>query len=296
MIKKTSLYVKFLIVSMFCLTSCVSGCASTANNSKPEREILPRDSFVQIRHSIELEGCGLDPTTKEKRCQKAVMRYVSSGSFVFHSEVSQGVSYVLTAGHSCKNKFPKKRNINGFEVINKGSKFVAVSLNGFSHPAEVIQINERFDLCLMRVRDVFRNPPTLKLADKEPIRDETVTNMAAPHGLFWMNTVLIFKGEFSGYHKQGYSVYTIPTKPGSSGSPVLNKDNKMIGVIFAGYPRIETVALSSPLIAIKVFLKKAIAKGEMKLWEKDNTPKVDTQVDRLWIKKMQTKLDEVFGQ
>jgi hypothetical protein len=49
-------------------------------------------------------------------------------------------------------------------------------------------------------------------------------------------------------------------------------------------------------VAIKVFLKKAIAQGEMDLWEKDNTPKVDTQVDRIWIKKMQTKLDEVFGQ
>mgnify|MGYP003148231793 CR=1 FL=1 len=294
--KKTSLYVKFLIVSMFCLTSCVSGCASSSLNAGAEKEILPRHSFVQIRHAVELEGCGLDPISKEKRYKKAVMRYVSSGSFVFHSEVSRGVSYVLTAGHSCKNRFPKKQNINGFEVNNKGSKFVAVSLNGFKHPAEVVQINERFDLCLMRVKDVFRNPPVMKLADKEPTRGETVSNMAAPHGLFWMNTVLIFKGQFSGFHREGYSVYTIPTKPGSSGSPILNKNNKLIGLIFAGYQTIETVALSSPLVAIKVFLKKAIAKGEMQLWEKDNTPKVDTQVDRLWIKKMQTKLDEVFGQ
>jgi hypothetical protein len=35
--------------------------------------------------------------------------------------------------------------------------------------------------------------------------------------------------------------------------------------------------------------------GEMRLWEKNNEPRVNTQVDRLWIQKMKTKLNEVFG-
>ena len=295
MMKKSPIYVKFLILSLLLMTSCVSGCVTFKKNSNAEEEILPRRAFVQIQHSVEVEGCGIDPDTKKERCQKAVMQYVSSGAYVFHSEVSQSTSYVLTAGHSCESKFPKSQIIEGFRVENKGSKFKTVDLNGFKHEAKVIMINRRFDLCLLQVSNVIMNPPTLKIADKEPKRGETVTNMAAPHGLFWTGTVLIFKGQFSGYHDRGYSVYTIPTKPGSSGSPIINKENKLVGVIFAGYRTIENVGLSSPLVAIKVFLKKAIAKGEMELWEESNQPRLNTQIDRIWIQEMKHKLNKVFG-
>ena len=293
--KKTTIYVKLLIVGMLCLTSCVSGCTTINIRNKPVEEILPRQSFVQIQQAAEIEGCGVDPVTKEKKCQKAVLRYVSSGAYVFHSEVSQGTSYVLTAGHSCQSKIPKEQNIDGFKVINKGSTFKAIDLNGFQHEAEVVNINTRFDLCLLRVSNVITNPPVLEVADKEPRRGETVVNMAAPHGLFWPGTVLIFKGQFSGYHNRGFSVYTIPTKPGSSGSPILNSDNKLVGVIFAGYSMMENIGLSSPLVAIKVFLKKSIAMGEMKLWENNNSPRLNTQIDRIWIEKMKAKLEQTFG-
>ena len=94
MIKKSSLYVKFVILSLLLLTSCVSGCVTINGKSTNSKEILPRHAFVQIKHSVEVEGWGLDAKTKEEKCQKAVMQYVSSGAYVFHSEVSLGTSYV----------------------------------------------------------------------------------------------------------------------------------------------------------------------------------------------------------
>ena len=68
-----------------------------------------------------------------------------------------------------------------------------------------------------------------------------------------------------------------------------------MGVIFAGYPMIENVGLSSPLVAIRVFLKQAIAKGEMRLWEAGKKPRINTKVERLWIEEMKTKLEGTFG-
>ena len=69
-----------------------------------------------------------------------------------------------------------------------------------------------------------------------------------------------------------------------------------MGVIFAGYPMIENVGLSSPLIAIRVFLKKSIALGEMKLWEKDNKTKINNKADRLWIQEMKSKINQIFSE
>ena len=87
MIKKSPIYVKFLILSLLLLTSCVSGCVTINNKGPATEEILPRHAFVQIQHSVEVEGCGINPETKKEKCQKAVMQYVSSGAYVFHSEV-----------------------------------------------------------------------------------------------------------------------------------------------------------------------------------------------------------------
>jgi len=293
MIKKYSIYALFCL-SVALITSCTSGCA-TMSPSTVSQTKLPRKAFVQVQQSVELEGCGLDPESKKEKCQQVTMRSVSSGAYVFISEVADDVAYVLTAGHSCTSRSPKEQIVDGFRIKNLGSSFVVVDLDGSKHKAEVVHITTRYDLCLLRVYNVLIKPPVLRPAPNRPRIGDAAINLAAPHGLYWTNAVLIFKGTFSGYHTRGYSMYTIPTKPGSSGSPILNKKNQLIGVIFAGYPIMENIGLSSPLVAIKIFLKKSVARGEMKIWEENNDSKKDTTITRTWMEEMKTKLDLVFG-
>ena len=294
MMKKYSIYALFFIL-VASITSCTSGCV-TISSSKIAQNRLPREAFVQVQQAVELEGCGIDPETKEEKCQEATMRSVSSGAYVFISEVADDIAYVLTAGHSCTSRAPKEQMIGGFRIKNLGSSFKIVDLDGLEHEGEVVFVTTRYDLCLLKVYNVLLKPPILRAAKKAPTIGDEATNLAAPHGLYWTNTVLTFKGIFSGYHPKGYSVYTIPTKPGSSGSPILNSENKLIGVIFAGYPVMENIGLSSPLIAIRIFLKKSIARGEMKMWEENSNLKKDTTIIRNWAKEMKTKLDQVFGE
>ena len=185
MIKKYPICVLFCLLVTF-ITSCASGCVSI-NSSGGLSKKLPREAFVQVQQAVGLEACGLDITTKEEKCQKVTMRSVSSGAYVFISEVVEDVAYVLTAGHSCARKSPKEQMVNGFKIKNLGSSFTIVDLDGSKHKGEVVKLTTRYDLCLLRVHNILKKPPILSPARTAPLIGEVVTNMAAPHGLYWPN-------------------------------------------------------------------------------------------------------------
>ena len=264
------------------VASCSGACAGSHSHVKPKVHNFPVKSFVQLRSDTLWKGCELDKDNKVK-CQEATSRAVSSGSFIKHSEVDSSVSYVLTAGHSCRSTYMKERKIEGVVVTHMGQKFTLIDYNGFKYSASVMAIDKRFDLCLLKVNTVLIKHPTLKVAEKSPKRGELVYNMAAPHGIVFPRMVLTFDGYFTGYSREGFAMYTIPTKPGSSGSPIVNSNNELIGNIFAGYRSMENIGVASPLIAIKVFLRNSIASSEMKVWQKlnNNQDKTDTTMIKM---------------
>ena len=164
--KKYPIYALFSIL-VVSVTSCTSGCV-TSNSYGMTQDRLPREAFVQVRQAVELEGCGLDPETKEEKCQQVTMRSVSSGAYVFISEVVDDVAYVLTAGHSCTNRTPKEQMIDGFKIKNLGSSYKIIDLDGSEHEGEVVSVTTRYDLCLLKVYNVLRKPPVLSAALKAP--------------------------------------------------------------------------------------------------------------------------------
>ena len=245
----------FLLGLFILVVGCSGACSFVQSRTKPSIHKFPVSSFVQIRSETLWEGCEKDAVTEKDKCQKAVMRAVSSGSFIRHSEVDPSVSYVLTAGHSCRSTKKPDAVVGGVKVRHLGQRFIIVDYNGFKHEGVVSAIDTRFDMCLLTVSNVYIKTPIIRLSEKAPQRGEVVYNMAAPHGIVFPRMVLTFDGYFTGFSPEGFAMYTIPTKPGSSGSPIVNVNNELIGIIFAGYRSMENIGVASPLVALKVFLR-----------------------------------------
>tara|TARA_R110000787_G_scaffold212727_2_gene322347 strand:- start:2554 stop:3414 length:861 start_codon:yes stop_codon:yes gene_type:complete len=279
-------YVNILLLGTF--TAFLIGCGSCVHGDSQLSvvEKLPRQSFMLIKNSMVLQGCVLPNDKGEKEeCNKAKWTATSSGMLVRHSEITPDVSYVITAGHSCEERKFKKRTIDGVEIQKVGTSYEVINYHGVSHQAVVIKINRRWDLCLLQVKGVSRKIKAVPIAEETPRRGVKYYNFAAPRGLFGRGMVLIFDGYYSGNFMSGYDVYTITTKPGSSGSAILNEDGEIVGVIFAGFPNVENVGLSPVFGSISVFVSKAYALGELKLWKLYNmnadTTETTTQVPKL---------------
>ena len=261
-------YVNRLLLSTF--TAFLIGCGSCAHGGPQQSvvEKLPRESFMLVKNSMVLQGCVLPNDKGEKEeCNKAKWTATSSGILVLHSEIAPDISYVMTAGHSCEERKFKKNVVDGVEIQKIGTSYEVINYHGHRHKAVVVGIDRRWDLCLLQVKGVPRKYKAVPIAEVGPKRGVKYYNLAAPKGLFGRGMVLTFDGYYSGNFMNGYDTYTITTKPGSSGSAILNKDGEIVGVIFAGFPAVENVGLSPVFASISIFVSKAYAYGELKLWQ-----------------------------
>lgn len=266
MIKNPFKYAAALIF-LLSATGCASSYYCYKKAATPAEEMLPRKSFAFIQNSIEMKACLPKNESREEICHTGKVGTNSSGIFVARSEVDEGVSYVLTAGHSCDTKtFQERFTSTGVVTQVMGQQLSVITYYGKKYPATIVKIEKQYDMCLLQVHGVGRHPKPVKVSPSLPKRGARVFNLAAPLGIFHPKMVLTFEGLFSGYDKSGYSLYTLPTKPGSSGSSIFNASGEIVGMIFAGYRQIENVAIASPHHAIRVFLKNNIAVGEMALF------------------------------
>jgi hypothetical protein len=99
---------------------------------------------------------------------------------------------------------------------------------------------------------------------------EKVYNLSAPRGIFGPGMLLMFDGYYAGIGYNNYMFFSLPTKPGSSGSPILNQKGELVSMIFAGFPAMENIGLGSNLSAVRAFVSDVVVASEMDLWAKKN--------------------------
>ena len=111
------------------------------------------------------------------------------------------------------------------------------------------------------------NLPALEIASRPPRKHEQAVNIAAPLGKFGKDLMPYFEGHYLGtrydswinvMESEAMAVYSIPAAGGSSGSPVLNKYGRLIGMIHSVYPAFHHISLSPTWKQIDSFLKRQL--------------------------------------
>lgn len=252
-----------------CLMSCVStlgclGCTIESGQVKPPFHLKPQESFglVQVEIKMTPSICSYvdEPNKlcdiKNLNLPAKTTSSIGSSIVVGHSNSE---TYVLTAAHVCSensiSKFvyePPMGSHFNIVVDQTVSKITVADYDGKERKAEVYRIDKPNDLCIIKTAGTWGVP--FKVSSKDPLIGEKVYNIASPHKIWAPGMVLMMDGYYSGRNEIGFYHYTIPARPGSSGSPILNVEGKIVGMVQRAVVRFENLSISTSTQAIREIL------------------------------------------
>ncbi len=258
-----------LAMITLCLMSCVStlsclGCTKSSSRVSAPFDLKPQQSFGLVLVDIEMKpslcsyvknpsaACNVNDIGLPTKTSSSV----GSSVVVGHNNSS---TYVLTAAHVCSensiSKFVYKTSSGdhvNVVVEQKVSKIRVADYGGTEREASVFRVDKPNDLCVITTKDEWGYPFTVSSVDPEI--GEKVFNVASPHKIWAPGMVLMMDGYYSGKNSVGFYHYTIPARPGSSGSPILNSEGKIVGMVQRAVMGFENLAISTSTQAIREIL------------------------------------------
>jgi len=235
---------------------------SNVKNIPPK---LVSETFTYLTAHAIVEVCG--PTKRHGvRCLKMdPKQFSASGSVIKHIKE---YSYILTAAHFC--------NINRAQVIEAAvdpalieahftdikdvNVHVLIEIldgNGITRIGKVVESNELLDVCILKTNKIDTN--ALQLSSAPPTYGDTLWNLSSPLGIVMPKTAPILKGVYSGKVKlnSGRNVYVVTDLPavfGCSGSPMLNHDGKLVGMIYSTNQHFREISYAVTLEDLRKFI------------------------------------------
>ena len=226
-----------LLLALVASFSC-----SNKNNIK---NTLPRSSFLKIEKEVRVKVCH---SKNKEVCIYRKFGSVASGVVV--ATALRG-AYALTAGHVCLDK-DVKRFLKNYE---HNMLFYVLDVNKEKFPVKVIAVDEMNDLCILQIHGIKK--PAALIASKKLEPGDRVYNLAAPTGIFDKNMIPTFEGFYNG-DSGTRSIYSIPAKGGSSGSPIMNSKGEIVGMVSAAFVHFPFLAISPRFDETKQFIKSTI--------------------------------------
>ncbi len=232
----------------------VGSCSINTSVNNPTH--IPYESFIFVKGDAPLISMTICDPKKPDECttkdDKDGFHIVGSGVAVANSVIHARRQYIMTAGHICNAVDIFKRTVTHHWKEEK-NKDINVKLTmvihivdneGNSHVGKVIGLNTNKDLCILAVQGT--HIPVVILADDYPPRGSKIINLAAPLGVWEPGTTSRFDGYYSGpitcddklkkiysckKSEPMWSLFSLPAAPGSSGSPIFNNKNQLIGIV-----------------------------------------------------------------
>jgi len=240
------------IVFLFLTLLLFGSCAHNTTN-KQVREI--KNTFVKMDVAIVLIKC------IDGQCLSLRGGSVASGAGVMYG----GAPHILTADHVCDYS-----DVTG-PALEKGFTpkitISAIDASGAKHELEVIKQNRTADLCLLKGKNKKLNIPTISLSQIPPEKDNKYYNYAAPAGVFSPGVVPLYNGNYAGIYYGIYAMYTIPVYPGSSGSPIVNSNGELVGMVHSVHRNFHHVSFSATYEQLQIFLSTTAKDDELFILE-----------------------------
>ena len=260
--RSASFFPKFVhaLIGISIIAYCCISCSSYPI-SNPSISADQRESFVLVL--VSFEGTAQKCLASQRLCATLPMpdktwKMNIKGSGVVLTHINNE-TYILTAGHVCSQDVPKKISFKKVPfALAIETKIKFYDIWGNSHEGNIIHIDHENDICLVKSPGAWAR--SVNVANLMPAPGERVFNVAAPFGIYSPGMVPIFEGFYCGSDSSKNEFYSIPTKPGSSGSPVFNSNGELISLIHSSSIMLESLGLGCALENLQEIIKAYVPK------------------------------------
>lgn len=245
------------------------------------RSATPYNSFVFIRGDSETIFITVCDETNCTVIEDNEGYHINASGFVAANSKRRGVQYVMTAAHFCTATDALDAQIREFYakkdlLVTKIQHEFIIVINdefGESHVASTVGIDRQHDICIVAITDA--ELPIVRFG--EPLtRGQKIYNIAAPLGSWAPGVTHRFDGYNSGIIKCGsdnvtgpmrsfcsrtdvdWSALTLAATFGSSGSPVFDLDNNVVGMVVAVMKGFPNVVWATTITDMRAFLDEVI--------------------------------------